>query len=67
MLELIIGILVGVVLTRLFFIPKHAGTLVAYDTHPDEPTDLYLELDESPDVISKRAYVIFKVRHISQK
>ena len=67
MLELILGILVGVVLTRLFFIPKHAGTLVAYDTHPDEPVDLYLELDESPDSISKLEYVTFKIKRISQK
>ena len=67
MLEIIFGILVGFVLTRLFFRPKYTGTLVAYDTHPDEPTDLYLELDESPDVISKHEYVTFKVRHISQK
>lgn len=67
MLEIIFGILVGFVLTRLFFRPKCAGTLVAYDTHPDEPTDLYLELDESPDAISKHEYVTFKVRHISQK
>ena len=69
MLELIIGILAGVVLARLSFKLSHAiaGTLVAYDTHPDEPTDLYLELDESPDAISKHEYVTFKVRHISQK
>ena len=69
MVELIIGILAGVVLTRLSFKLRHsiAGTLVAYDTHPDEPVDLYLELDESPDSISKLEYVTFKVKRISQK
>lgn len=64
MLELILGILVGVVLTRLFFRPKYAGVLLAYETEPDEQTDLYLELEDSPDMIAKCDYVTFKVKNI---
>ena len=64
MLELILGILVGVVLTRLFFRPKYAGVLVAYETEPDEQTDLYLELEDSPDMVARCEYVTFKVKNI---
>ena len=64
MLEIIFGILVGFVLTRLFLRPKCAGTLIAYETEPDEQTDLYLELDVSPDTISKCEYVTFKVKNV---
>ena len=56
MIEFILGL--------LFLTPKHIGTLVVYETEPDDPDELYLELDESTETVSKSEYVIFKVKNI---
>ena len=42
--------------------PKHAGYLNTYpDTDGGNRPHFFLDLDESPDVISKQDYVVFKV------
>lgn len=65
MLEVIIfvvGLVVGFVLTRLIFKPKHSGALRLYQPDPNEPATMYLELEEPADNIRKYKYVIFEVR-----
>lgn len=64
MIEFILGLLIGGVIVRLFLMPKHVGTLLVYETEPDDPDELYLELDESTETVSKSEYVIFKVKNI---
>ena len=64
MIEFILGLLIGGVIVRLFLTPKHIGTLVVYETEPDEPDELYLELDKSTETVSKSEYAIFKVKNV---
>lgn len=59
---LVVGLVLGFVLTRLIFKPKHSGALRLYQENPDEQPLMYLELEEPADNIRKYKYVIFEVK-----
>lgn len=60
-LLLLIGIVIGAMLTKAVFKPKSAGTLRAYDAEDGDGPYFFLDLDLSPDVITHSEYVTFKV------
>lgn len=59
-----LGILIGVALAKALMKPKHAGILRVYDSEPDEPANLFLELDTSVENVMKKEYVTFRVTKI---
>lgn len=58
------GILVGFVTAKFLLKPKYAGVLLVYDSDPDEPIDLLLDLDVPAKDIAKAEYVTFKVKNL---
>lgn len=60
----IIGLILGVAISKFIFKPKYAGILRLYKELPDEPVSLYLELEESPDKLLDSEYVTFKVKEV---
>lgn len=59
---LLIGIVVGLILSRLIFKEKPVGSLRVDQSDPDSGPYLFLELShEGADAIYKKKYVVLKV------
>lgn len=58
-LMLVIGGLIGWVLSQMKLSPKSAGTLRVW--HDDKESYLFLELDQSLHTVENSTYVTFKV------
>lgn len=63
-LAIAFGILVGFVVAKFLLKPKYAGVLLVYNSDPDEPIDLLLDLDIPAEDVSKAEYVTFKVKNL---
>lgn len=61
---LLLGIIIGFTLDRTVFKPKFAGTLMMFRGGPDEAISMYTELEDVPENLLKREYVIFRVKQL---
>lgn len=60
----LIGVVVGMAAMYGIILPKKSGTLMIDKTNPENPTNLYLELEENIEAIEKRKKAILKVEII---
>lgn len=60
----LIGVAVGMAAMYGIILPKKSGTLMIDKTNPENPTNLYLKLEEDIKALEKRKKVIFKIKII---
>ena len=70
LLLFVLGVMVGMLLTKLSYKPDIVGTLRMDSSDPDDGPYLFLELETTPETLKKQNFVTLKVNnesYISQK
>lgn len=62
LLALIGGILVGIVVTSVYFCSKTIGSLRVDHSDPSEPPYLFLEVEKNPDALDHGKVVVLRVK-----
>ena len=60
-IALIIGSLIGSLIAYVIWCPKTIGSLRVDQSDPNEQPYLFLELEQSPEIIKRAKYVTLKV------
>lgn len=62
LLALLLGVLVGITASAVFFHAKTIGSLRIDRSDPSEPPYLFLEVEKNPDALEHGRMVVLRVR-----
>lgn len=62
LLALVLGVLVGITASAVFFRAKTIGSLRVDRSDPSEPPYLFLEVEKNPDALKHGQMVVLRIR-----